>query len=259
MRRPARLIFWAPSIWEWKILSFAGKDEEAYEKSSFLVVEANILAVDKAELLSLTNSFAVNPGFQSVEQYISPEEYIMLLEVLAELELDIGQVSFFRPWFLAQMITNIRSQKAGLNPNLGIDLHFLQRASGEKDILELESLEFQFILFSELPSELERLYLRDTLATGMEEFEEEIHQLLEAWKTGDAGLLEKILHPSEEDTARYELYERLITRRNQDMVAKIEKYMQKGTAFIVAGAGHFVGENGIVELLRKRGYTVRQL
>ena len=43
------------------------------------------------------------------------------------------------------------------------------------------------------------------------------------------------------------------------MTAKIEEYIRKGTAFIVAGAAHFTGENGIVELLRKRGYTVRQL
>ena len=115
------------------------KIEEAFEKSSFLVVEANILAVDEEELRSLMNSFAVNPGLQSIEQYISPEEYDMLLAVLAEFELDIGQVSFFRPWFLAQMISSLRFLKAGFNPNLGIDLHFLQKASGKKDILELES------------------------------------------------------------------------------------------------------------------------
>lgn len=236
------------------------KIEEAFEKSSFLVVEANILAVDEEELRSLMNSFAVNPGLQSIEQYISPEEYDMLLAVLAEFELDIGQVSFFRPWFLAQMISSLRFLKAGFNPNLGIDLHFLQKASGKKDILELESLEFQFRLFSELPSELERFYLRDTLATGMEGFEEELRQLLEAWKTGDTVLLEEILSSEEEkDAAYYELNEGIINRRNLEMTAKIEEYIRKGTAFIVAGAAHFTGENGIVELLRKRGYTVRQL
>jgi uncharacterized protein YbaP (TraB family) len=158
------------------------------------------------------------------------------------------------------MISSLRFLKAGFNPNLGIDLHFLQKASGKKDILELESLEFQFRLFSELPSELERFYLRDTLATGMEGFEEELRQLLEAWKTGDTVLLEEILSSEEEkDAAYYELNEGIINRRNLEMTAKIEEYIRKGTAFIVAGAAHFTGENGIVELLRKRGYTVRQL
>ena len=236
------------------------KIEEAYEKSSFLVVEANILAVDDEELFSLASSFAINPGFQSVEQYISPEEYGMLLEVLAELGLEIGQVSFFRPWFLADMIAYTRFVKAGLNPDLGIDRYFLQRASGKKDILELESVEFQFMLFSELPPELERLYLRDILASGGEEFEEEIRRLLASWQTGDTGLLEEILLPfGKKDAAFHELYDRLILQRNRGMVVKIEEYMQKGTVFIVAGAAHFVGEAGIVELLRKRGYTVRRL
>lgn len=235
------------------------KIEEAYESSSFLVVEANILAVEEEELFSLMHSFAINPGFRSVEQYISEEEYAMLQQVLAELGLDIAQLSFCRPWYLANLITSLRFINAGFNPDLGIDVYFLQKAGGNKDILELESLEFQFMLFSELPPELEHLYLREALTTSREEFAEKTRRLLEAWKTGDTGLLEEISFSKEKDAAYQEFYKRLISQRNVAMVAKIEEYMKKGTAFIVVGAAHLVGEDGIVELLRKRGYTVRQL
>lgn len=237
------------------------KIEKAYEKSSFLVVEANILDVDEEELVSLLNSCAVNPGYQSVERYISPDEYALLLEALAELNLNIEQVSFYRPWFLGNLITVARLLKTGFNPNFGIDLYFLQKASGEKDILELETVEFQYMLFSDLSPEQERLFLRDALTTtSEEEIEEYTSQLFQAWKTGDTVLMEKLLLSYQGiDAAYYGLYERIFLQRNREMAVKIEEYMQKGTCFVVVGAGHLVGEEGIVELLRKRGYTIRQL
>jgi len=236
------------------------KIEEAYEKSSFLAVEINLLAVEEEELFSITQAFAINPAFQGIWHYISTEEYKMLQEALAEFDINIEQVSFFRPWYLANTVTMSKFIKAGFDPGLGIDLYFMQKASGKKDILELESAEFQYRLFSELPSELERLYLRDALTTGVEEIAEETNRLLEAWKTGDTGLLEEVLLSyKDKDTAHYRLYERLVIQRNRGMVEKIEEYMGQGTPFIVIGAAHMVGDDGIVELLRQRGYTVRQL
>ena len=82
--------------------------------------------------------------------------------------------------------------------------------------------------------------------------------MLEAWKTGIPFYSRKFYLPKKKD-ALIQLNEGIINRRNLEMTAKIEEYIRKGTAFIVAGAAHFTGENGIVELLRKRGYTVRQL
>jgi uncharacterized protein YbaP (TraB family) len=56
------------------------------------------------------------------------------------------------------------------------------------------------------------------------------------------------------------MYEKLLYTRNKNMVSKITEYLQTHeTYFVIVGAGHLVGERGIVELLRKRGYLVEQL
>ncbi len=56
------------------------------------------------------------------------------------------------------------------------------------------------------------------------------------------------------------IYEKLIDERNRKMVSKIEDYLRgKGTYFVVVGAGHLIGEKGIVEVLRKKGLRVQQL
>jgi uncharacterized protein YbaP (TraB family) len=51
-----------------------------------------------------------------------------------------------------------------------------------------------------------------------------------------------------------------MTDRNRNMTKKIASYLRSGgCVFVVVGAGHLVGELGIVELLRKEGFTVEQL
>jgi uncharacterized protein len=53
---------------------------------------------------------------------------------------------------------------------------------------------------------------------------------------------------------------KLIDDRNVKMVSKIEGFLKTGqTCFIVAGAGHLVGNKGIVNMLKEKGYSVQQL
>jgi uncharacterized protein YbaP (TraB family) len=62
-----------------------------------------------------------------------------------------------------------------------------------------------------------------------------------------------------EDPKLVPIYEKLIYERNRRMVSKIEGYLKgNGTYFVVVGAGHLIGEKGIVETLGKKGYRVEQ-
>jgi uncharacterized protein YbaP (TraB family) len=48
----------------------------------------------------------------------------------------------------------------------------------------------------------------------------------------------------------------MITTRNKTMAAHAEPILAKGNAFIAVGALHLPGPEGLIELLRKNGYTV---
>ncbi|MEW6419537.1 MAG: TraB/GumN family protein [Nitrospirota bacterium] len=68
-----------------------------------------------------------------------------------------------------------------------------------------------------------------------------------------------ITRSSTEDRRMSSIYEKLIYERNRNMVSKIEDFLKtKETYFIVAGAGHLVGNKGIIEMLRNKGYNVEQ-
>jgi uncharacterized protein YbaP (TraB family) len=51
----------------------------------------------------------------------------------------------------------------------------------------------------------------------------------------------------------------LLIERNQRWIPKIQEAMKKGQTFFAVGAGHLGGENGVIALLRKKGYTVTPL
>jgi uncharacterized protein YbaP (TraB family) len=56
------------------------------------------------------------------------------------------------------------------------------------------------------------------------------------------------------------LGERLLAVRNRNWIPKIEQYLRSGqTYFVVVGAAHMGGPEGILALLRARGYKIEQL
>ncbi|MGE5894163.1 MAG: TraB/GumN family protein, partial [bacterium] len=62
------------------------------------------------------------------------------------------------------------------------------------------------------------------------------------------------------DPAIEPVYEKIIYKRNEGMASKIEGLLKtERTCFIVVGAGHLVGKKSIIELLRPKGYSIRQL
>ena len=68
-----------------------------------------------------------------------------------------------------------------------------------------------------------------------------------------------IAKSTREDPSLLPIYEKLFNDRNRKMVSKIEDYLKgKGIYFVIVGAGHMIGEKGIVETLRKKGYRVEQ-
>jgi uncharacterized protein YbaP (TraB family) len=63
-----------------------------------------------------------------------------------------------------------------------------------------------------------------------------------------------------EDRRLTSIYEKLVYERNGNMTSRIEDLLRiKGTCFVIVGAGHLVGDRGIVEILRRKGYLIEQL
>jgi uncharacterized protein YbaP (TraB family) len=87
--------------------------------------------------------------------------------------------------------------------------------------------------------------------------EKDLGDMFKAWQTGDADKLNKFLNEAMQEAPV--IYKRLVTDRSRRWVPKIEELAQgKENAIVIVGAGHMVGPEGVVELLKKKGYKISQ-
>ena len=91
--------------------------------------------------------------------------------------------------------------------------------------------------------------------------QEDMDRLFNAWESGDTILLESLAFDDISETPVFApYYERVYTDRNYNMAEKIEGLMLDDQVyFIVIGAAHLVGEEGLLSILEERGYEVNQL
>jgi hypothetical protein len=149
--------------------------------------------------------------------------------------------------------------KLGFDPRYGIDMHFLSQAGDKKKILELEGLDYQFNLLSHLSEKEQESLLVYTLK-DLRTIGQEIDNYVRTWTSGDIKGMESLIMKSiTEDMRHSSLIEKFFYERNKNMVSKIEDLLKtKEISFVVVGAGHLVGQKGMIALLISKGYPVEQ-
>jgi uncharacterized protein YbaP (TraB family) len=170
-----------------------------------------------------------------------------------------------QPHLLAMTVSMMEIARLGYDPGMGVDVHLANRAMARgMPLVQLESMDEQMRLFEGLSEETKTGMLQYSIrAIATNELEGDVEAMLAAWSAGDAHKLQEVI---ERETAAMppatgdELRELMYAKRNRAMADKIEAILS-GTVphFIAIGAGHLLERDGLVELLRARGFGVRQL
>jgi uncharacterized protein YbaP (TraB family) len=232
--------------------------EDAFESSSVLAVEANVDDVSKIDMTNMVGK-AMYPAGDSLEKHLSPERYDLVKKELAADGMPPELIEMQRPWFIALTLTSFELMKAGYDPAYGIDQHFISEAEGKKKIVELEGFDYQVNLLSGLSDKEQEAFLLSTIH-DLHTLDRDADGLVSAWKAGDTRAMASLVSREGQEQGMATVYEKILYRRNRNMADKVEDLLRKGqTAFIVVGAGHLVGEKGIIAILRERGYQVNQL
>ena len=234
--------------------------ERAFEESNILVVEIDVEKADSTAAQLLMMQHAAYPPGDSLDRHIADDTYQDAKSKMAEYGLLIEQFHQFKPWFLSMTLTLLELQKLGFDPQFGIDRHFLGAARASKKIIALEDLDDQMSLFDNLPDEQQELFLKSTII-DLAILDEEMDRLNGAWLRGDVSTVEAVLTEGLREHPELEpVYETFFYQRNRDMTSKIEGYLNRSERyFVVVGAGHLVGKEGIIQLLRQKGYRIEQL
>jgi uncharacterized protein YbaP (TraB family) len=235
--------------------------EDAFANSTKLVVEVNTESADQAKLQVLALKHATYADGGKLSKNLSKKTMDALEKYCATKKLPVASLDPMRPWFVSLILAVEEMKAQGFGDN-GIDKHFLTKAKMQKKpVVELETAEAQLSLFAELSPEFQEKLLAKTLSE-IGEIKGQMEKMTAAWKAGDAKAMNDMMladvvkqHPESKG-----LMAKIFDERNVKMVEKVDA-MLKGndSCFVVVGAGHLVGEKGIVKLLEEKKYTVEQV
>lgn len=196
-------------------------------------------------------------GGATLRSSLAPAAAAKVDSILHGYGIGIDQVAPFKPWFVSLLMTQLVIQKANFQAQYGVDMQLNARAkAANKPVHGLESVDFQMNLFDTLsPADQESMLLA---AKAPDESAKELMSIKDAWLAGDVAKLDSLM--IESNTESPGVTKVLLTDRNASWIPKLEE-MLKGTddALVVVGAAHLVGKQGVVELLKAKGYTVEQL
>jgi len=232
--------------------------EAAFKDSDLLVEEVNLTEMldPMAQMKILTRGML--PSSQSLDKVLSPSTLALVQKATGDLGTAGGPLLRFKPWMLAITLQGMELMKSGFDPALGLDQHFFDQAKESgKEVQGLETVEFQISRFDAMTMEQQDRMLAETLKELATETAT-VGKLGDAWKAGDVPAIERIaLADLKSDPV---MYQRLLVERNRNWMPQIEAlFARRGRALVVVGAAHLVGPDGLVAMLRAKGYTVEQI
>jgi uncharacterized protein YbaP (TraB family) len=231
---------------------------EAGFKDSDLLVEE----VDLAEMLAPDQQFSLLargmlPAGQTLDKVVSPATMALVNARVGSLGMPASALQQFKPWFLAMTLMAVEWEKAGFDAALGLDKHFYDRAQTEgKTVQGLETTEYQISRFDGMAMAQQDRFLAESLK-DLDAEKASVQKIADAWKAGDLPTLERLVLQDVKDDQF--MYQRLLVERNRNWLPKIEAlFARRGRAFIVVGAAHLVGPDGLIAMLKAKGARVDQ-
>ena len=188
---------------------------------------------------------------------LSEDQNARLDALYAAYGMPAGALDPLQPWMAALTLLQGIFSAGGISPENGVETE-LEAGWGEREVRGLETAAGQIAMMAGLPEKTQVEMLMQTVdeADGMVA---ELRRITEAWAAGDTDPIEVELV---EETRRLypELFQALFADRNAAWVDTIAEEMAgAGTDFIAVGAGHLVGDDSVVDMLRERGFTVRRI
>ncbi|MCG6949596.1 MAG: TraB/GumN family protein [Acidobacteria bacterium] len=230
--------------------------ERTFEEAEVLVFEID-LGEMTATAVQLMSAGSLAPG-TTLEQVVGAQTWKELEAHAEESGFNPSVFSGMKPWMAALTLTAFELSKHGYLSSSGLDTYFMQRADqAGKETRALETAEAQVSLFADLTQEQSRAFLRYTLR-DLELMIPEMEELYIRWRAGDVEYVEHMMLEGFEEFP--DVFTRMVGDRNRAWVPQIEELLAGDRdAMVVVGSAHLVGDEGVIELLRKKGYAIERL
>lgn len=228
--------FWTPAM------------QKGLKKSKKVCFEMDL---DDPKIMMEIAAGMMDPSGKQLKDYFTPAQYKKLGQYVQDiLHMDISTFATVRPIMLASII-EVKKMKCA-NP-VSYEENIMKAAQDAgKEILGLEDPKDQLAALKSIPVDTVIKGIIDIIE-GNEQENDELKKLVAAYVKQDLPALHTMITSSTDLEGGMGM---LLDDRNKKWIPRIKDGMSKSSVFFAVGAGHLSGDNGIITLLRKEGYTV---
>jgi uncharacterized protein len=208
------------------------------------------------EMLTVMNKMKMR-GDTTLKDLITPKEYELVKKYFESKSsaLPFAMLETYKP-ILAASVLEQNSFPCD-NTAMMEQVIMAEAKKFGKRIMGMETMSYQVSVLDDIPYKLqaEQLvkYIEEEGKSSGEQ-NEELKEMLDAYKAQDLVRLEKLINKSDIGVSSYS--EILLYKRNRNWVEKLKQILPGKTLLVAVGAGHLPGEQGVINLLRKAGYTL---
>lgn len=238
--------------------------QAAHDAADTIVIESDEILDEKKAAIALLAKpeLTMFTDGTTIDKLLSPEDYKRLEAGLLQRGIPLAAVSRMRPWMISSAVAlpacEIARKAKGaqfLDQKIAADA-----VAGGKQVKGLETLAEQLQAMADLPVEFHLKSLIETLELG-DRMSDVVETMTDLYLSGDIGMtmpmLKTVSPEGSEESSDYAAFEqRVILDRNKVMAERAAPILAGGNVFMAVGALHLPGKDGVIELLRRQGFTV---
>ena len=227
------------------------KMKQSLDNSEKVCFEMNLN--DPSVMMQVAGGMIDNSG-KKLQDYFTPEQYNLVLRYFQDsLGMSLSMLQQMKPIGLQ---TFISTKGSGCQNPTSYEENIMETAvQAKKEILGLEDPKEQIAVLESIPVDTVIQQLLDEIQNKNQD-EGEYAQLISAYKKQDLPALYSMITSSKDLGDDMGVF---LDDRNKKWILRIEDKMKQSSVFFAVGAGHLWGTNGVINLLRKEGYTVEPL
>ncbi|CAM4153905.1 TraB/GumN family protein [Flavobacterium antarcticum] len=214
------------------------------------------LDMDDPEMqTNVMKSMSMKDGV-TIKSLVSEEDYYMLDKYLmSKMRVSADLFNTYKPFLVSSMfLTTLLDCSPESFEN---ELVKVSKAQKEP-VYGLETVAEQMAIFDKIPYKVQARELINSVKNDFQEDKVELDELLHVYADKNLDEMERLSKKSK--SAIMTDYEDLLLKnRNERWIPKIEKISKEKPTFYGVGAAHLIGEFGIINLLRKKGYKVEAI
>ncbi len=231
--------------------------KRTFKRANTLVMEVNLEMDDQTKKVIAKQ--IMFPNRKIIKDYLSPSDYqyfhSYMIDTLKIMPLKVTIYEKMTPFFLQAIIL-----KEQMNKVVSYEEKYGKMAK-KKEKLFVETIQEQLNIVAGDSLDIQAEKLIKDIRAGKMNATSEFKKMTDLYVQQDLQglynyIVQSMLESEETPEKSKEMTAKMLVNRNKNWIPKLENWMQEKSLFIAVGAGHLAGDEGVINLLKRQGYTV---